>query len=42
LKIHLTQFLLKCIKLKKNTGWKAQYDDLEFIIKTAWEWEKKR
>jgi UDP-glucose 4-epimerase len=29
-------------KLKKNTGWTAQYDDLEFIIKTAWEWEKKR
>jgi UDP-glucose 4-epimerase len=29
-------------RLKKNTGWKAQYDDLEFIIKTAWEWEKKR
>jgi len=29
-------------KLKNNTGWKAQYDDLEFIIKTAWEWEKKR
>ena len=29
-------------KLKNNTGWKARYDDLEFIIKTAWEWEKKR
>jgi UDP-glucose 4-epimerase len=29
-------------KLKKNTGWTAQYDNLEFIIKTAWEWEKKR
>jgi UDP-glucose 4-epimerase len=29
-------------KLKKNTGWTAQYDDLEFIIRTAWEWEKKR
>jgi UDP-glucose 4-epimerase len=29
-------------KLKINTGWKEQYDDLEFIIKTAWEWEKKQ
>ena len=28
------------MKLQKLTGWKPQYDDLEFIIKTAWEWEK--
>jgi UDP-glucose 4-epimerase len=27
--------------LKKYTGWKPQYDDLEYIIKTAWMWEKK-
>ncbi len=27
-------------KLRKNTGWKPAHDDLEFIIKTAWEWEK--
>ncbi|MBN1363397.1 MAG: UDP-glucose 4-epimerase GalE [Syntrophaceae bacterium] len=28
-------------KLKNITGWKPQHDDLEFILKTAWEWEKK-
>lgn len=29
-------------KLRNTTGWKPAYDDLEFIIKTAWEWEKKQ
>lgn len=28
-------------RLKSQTGWTPRYDDLEFIIKTAWEWEKK-
>jgi UDP-glucose 4-epimerase len=28
-------------KLKKLTGWKPAHDDLHFIIKTAWEWERK-
>ena len=28
-------------KLRSMTGWKPQYDDLDFIIKTAWEWEKR-
>ena len=28
-------------KLQKLTGWKPQYDDLDFIIKTAWDWELK-
>jgi UDP-glucose 4-epimerase len=28
-------------KLKNTTGWKPAHDDLQFIIKTAWEWEKK-
>ena len=27
-------------KLQKRTGWKPQYDDLDFIIETAWKWEK--
>ncbi|WP_456392935.1 UDP-glucose 4-epimerase GalE [Persephonella sp.] len=26
-------------KIKKVLGWKPQYDNLEFIIKTAWNWE---
>ncbi|MFA6056356.1 MAG: UDP-glucose 4-epimerase GalE [Thermodesulfovibrionales bacterium] len=28
-------------KLKKELGWAPQYDDLGYIIKTAWEWKKK-
>jgi UDP-glucose 4-epimerase len=28
-------------KLRSLTGWKPRYDDLEYIINTAWEWEKK-
>jgi UDP-glucose 4-epimerase len=27
--------------LRSQTNWAPQYDDLEFIIKTAWEWELK-
>lgn len=29
-------------KIKQILGWKPKYDDLGFIIKTAWEWEKKQ
>jgi len=29
-------------KIKKILGWKPQYDNLEFIIKTAWNWELNR
>ncbi|MDD3844718.1 MAG: UDP-glucose 4-epimerase GalE [Syntrophorhabdaceae bacterium] len=29
-------------KLKRLTGWSPLYDDLGFIIETAWAWEKKR
>ncbi len=28
-------------KIQKKLGWKPSFDDLEFIIKTAWEWEKR-
>ena len=27
-------------KIKHTLGWKPKYDDLGFIIKTAWEWER--
>lgn len=27
-------------KIKKTVGWKPKYDDLSFIIKTAYEWER--
>ncbi|MEW6419672.1 MAG: UDP-glucose 4-epimerase GalE [Nitrospirota bacterium] len=28
-------------RIKGELGWKPKYDDLEYIIKTAWDWEKK-
>jgi len=28
-------------KIKRALGWEPKYNDLEYIIKTAWEWEKK-
>lgn len=28
-------------KIKQRLNWHPKYDDLEYIIKTAWEWEKK-
>lgn len=28
-------------RLKKELGWTPKYDDLEYIVRTAWEWEKK-
>ncbi len=29
-------------KIKEKLNWKPVHDDLEYIVKTAWEWEKKR
>ncbi|MDD5101047.1 MAG: UDP-glucose 4-epimerase GalE [Syntrophales bacterium] len=29
-------------RIRELTGWKPLHDDLEFIIQTAWEWEKKQ
>lgn len=28
-------------KMKKELNWKPRHDDLEYIIKTAWDWERK-
>ncbi len=28
-------------RIRQELGWKPRYDDLTFIIKTAWDWEKK-
>lgn len=28
-------------KIQQFLGWKPQYDDLDFICQTAFEWEKK-
>lgn len=27
-------------KIKEDLAWRPKYDDLEYIVKTAWEWEK--
>ncbi len=29
-------------KIREKLGWEPKYDDLEFIIKTAWNWEMKQ
>lgn len=35
------QLVADSSKLRTLTGWKPRHDDLEFIVKTAWEWELK-
>jgi len=30
-----------CEKIKRKLTWVPQYDDLDFIVKTAWDWELK-
>jgi UDP-glucose 4-epimerase len=34
--------IAKAEKIKHYLGWQPQYDNLEFIIKTAWNWELNR
>jgi UDP-glucose 4-epimerase len=29
-------------RIKEKLNWKPAHDDLEYIVRTAWEWEKKR
>jgi UDP-glucose 4-epimerase len=29
-------------KIKKELNWSPRYDDLDYIVRTAWEWEKRR
>jgi UDP-glucose 4-epimerase len=29
-------------KLRSTMDWKPLYDDIEYIIKTAWDWEKSK
>ncbi|MBI5100990.1 MAG: UDP-glucose 4-epimerase GalE [Nitrospirae bacterium] len=29
-------------RIRRELGWRPSFDDLEFIIKTAWAWEKKK
>ncbi len=36
------ELVAKVDKIKRVLGWKPKYDDLEFIVKTAWKWELNR
>ncbi|NPB04760.1 MAG: UDP-glucose 4-epimerase GalE [Aquificae bacterium] len=36
------QLVAKVDKIKRVLGWKPKYDDLDFIIRTAWNWELNR
>lgn len=35
------ELVANSMKIQSLTGWKPTCDDLEFIIKTAWNWERK-
>jgi UDP-glucose 4-epimerase len=32
----------KSEKIRRVLGWTPRYDDLEYIVRTAWEWEQGR
>lgn len=31
--------IARCDRLREELGWRPEYDDLEYIVKTAWDWE---
>jgi UDP-glucose 4-epimerase len=37
-----TSLVADSTKAKNELGWKPKYDDLDFIIRTAWDWERKQ
>ncbi len=30
------------LKIRRKLGWSPRYDNVEYIVRTAWEWERKR
>jgi len=36
------EIVAECDLIREGLSWRPEHDDLEFIIRTAWEWEKKR
>ncbi len=34
------ELIAGCEKIRKELGWQPRFDDLEVILRTAWEWEK--
>jgi len=35
------ELIAGCEKIRRELGWQPRYDDLEMILRTAWDWEKK-
>ncbi len=35
------ELIAGCERIRRELGWQPRYDDLEVILRTAWEWEKK-
>jgi UDP-glucose 4-epimerase len=35
------ELIAGCTKIRRELGWQPRHDDLEVILRTAWEWEKK-
>jgi UDP-glucose 4-epimerase len=35
------ELIAGCDKIRKTLGWQPCFDDLEIILRTAWNWEKK-
>jgi len=35
------ELIAGCTKIRQTLGWQPRFDDLEMILRTAWEWEKK-
>lgn len=36
------ELVADCSRIKEILGWEPEHDDLDFIVKTAWEWEARR
>ena len=35
------ELIAGCDKIRKVLDWQPRYDELEVILRTAWEWEEK-
>lgn len=35
------ELIAGCDKIRRTLGWQPRFDDLEVILRTAWEWEKR-
>ena len=35
------ELIAGCAKIREELNWQPRFDDLEVILRTAWDWEKK-